>query len=50
MMMHIARSVLEGVFMSDKVIDQVEPGKRWEFNGEVAACFDDMLRRSIPTA
>lgn len=30
--------------MQDKVI----PKKNWEFDGEVAACFDDMLKRSIP--
>lgn len=23
-------------------------GKRWEFDDEVAKCFDDMLERSIP--
>ena len=28
--------------------DSTEPGPRWEFDAEVAACFDDMLRRSIP--
>lgn len=25
-----------------------KPGSRWTFDAEVAACFDDMLRRSIP--
>lgn len=28
--------------------DNVEPGDKWEFNGDVAAAFDDMLERSIP--
>ena len=28
--------------------DQVVPGDRWVFDGEVAAAFDDMLGRSIP--
>lgn len=32
--------------MQDGVM--VEPGKRWEFNDEVTAVFDDMLKRSIP--
>jgi tRNA (cmo5U34)-methyltransferase len=30
------------------MIDRVEPAGRWEFDADVAACFDDMLRRSIP--
>ena len=30
--------------MDDKVI----PEGKWQFNGEVANCFDGMLRRSIP--
>lgn len=31
------------------MIDQVNvKGKSWEFNGEVAECFNDMLSRSIP--
>jgi len=29
-------------------IDTVEPGSKWTFNEDVAACFDDMLERSIP--
>jgi tRNA (cmo5U34)-methyltransferase len=28
--------------------DEVEPGKSWEFDEEVAGVFDDMLERSIP--
>ena len=28
--------------------DQTTPGAKWQFDGEVAACFDDMLARSIP--
>lgn len=28
--------------------DNVNPGEKWEFNGEVAACFANMLERSIP--
>ncbi len=28
--------------------DNVHPGEKWEFNGEVAACFANMLERSIP--
>ena len=28
--------------------DNVHPGEKWEFNGEVAACFTNMLERSIP--
>lgn len=28
--------------------DQVAPTGRWQFDEEVSACFDDMLRRSIP--
>lgn len=32
--------------MKDNVI--VESGKKWEFDDEVARCFDDMLERSIP--
>jgi tRNA (cmo5U34)-methyltransferase len=31
-----------------EVIDQVQPGGAWAFDADVAACFDDMLRRSIP--
>lgn len=35
--------------MSDsEVIDRVSPEGRWQFDAEVASCFDDMLRRSIP--
>lgn len=29
-------------------VDQVVPGERWEFDGQVADAFDDMLARSIP--
>jgi tRNA (cmo5U34)-methyltransferase len=29
-------------------IDHVQPGNKWQFDGDVAACFDDMLARSIP--
>ena len=32
----------------DKIIDNITPNKRWEFNGDVASCFTDMLERSIP--
>lgn len=32
----------------EALIDQVVPGKKWAFGPEVARCFDDMLRRSIP--
>ena len=28
--------------------DNVKPGKKWEFNDEVARCFKNMLERSIP--
>lgn len=28
--------------------DNVMPGEKWEFNSEVAACFANMLERSIP--
>jgi tRNA (cmo5U34)-methyltransferase len=28
--------------------DQILPTGKWEFNEEVARCFDDMLKRSIP--
>lgn len=28
--------------------DNVKPGEKWEFNSEVAACFANMLERSIP--
>lgn len=28
--------------------DNVRPGEKWEFNDEVAACFANMLERSIP--
>lgn len=28
--------------------DNVNPGEKWEFNGEVVACFANMLERSIP--
>ena len=28
--------------------DNVHPGEKWEFNGEIAACFANMLERSIP--
>ena len=30
------------------VRDEVVPGKRWEFDSNVTAAFDDMLQRSIP--
>ncbi len=30
------------------MIDTVTPGEKWEFNQEVAACFANMLERSIP--
>ena len=30
------------------VRDAVTPGKKWQFDGEVADAFDDMLARSIP--
>lgn len=29
-------------------IDNIMPKKKWEFNNDVAKCFDDMLERSIP--
>lgn len=32
--------------MQDEVM--VKDGKKWEFDDEVAKCFDDMLQRSIP--
>jgi len=28
--------------------DNVQPNDKWEFDADVAACFDDMLERSIP--
>lgn len=31
-----------------EVIDRTQPEGSWAFNEEVTACFDDMLRRSIP--
>ena len=34
--------------MTEPFRDAVEPGPKWEFDGEVARCFDDMLERSIP--
>lgn len=33
--------------MEDQIV--VESGKKWEFDGDVAAVFDDMLERSIPS-
>lgn len=30
------------------IIDQTQPGNKWEFNREVTAAFDNMLSRSIP--
>ena len=33
---------------NDKTIDRVVPKEKWEFDGDVTAAFDDMLRRSIP--
>lgn len=33
----------------DPVIDQTQPGAKWEFDPAVTAAFDDMLRRSIPS-
>lgn len=30
------------------MIDNVEPKDKWEFDEQVANCFDDMLKRSIP--
>lgn len=30
------------------VIDNVEPGDKWEFDSNVAECFENMLHRSIP--
>lgn len=30
------------------MIDEVKQDGKWEFNKEVASCFDDMLSRSIP--
>lgn len=29
-------------------VDNVRPGDKWVFNADVAACFDNMLARSIP--
>jgi len=34
--------------MSDEQHDGVMPEGKWEFDSEVADCFDDMLERSIP--
>lgn len=34
--------------MSKQCVDSHVPGKKWEFNADVAKCFDDMLTRSIP--
>lgn len=33
---------------SDPAIDRVIAGDTWEFNADVAACFDQMLQRSVP--
>jgi tRNA (cmo5U34)-methyltransferase len=33
---------------SKSSVDNHKPGDKWEFNAEVAGCFDDMLQRSIP--
>lgn len=33
---------------SSQVIDRVAPSPKWEFDKSVAACFDNMLERSIP--
>lgn len=30
------------------IIDNVEPGNKWEFDSSVAECFENMLQRSIP--
>lgn len=34
--------------MSEKTIDATMPTGKWEFDADVTAAFDDMLRRSIP--
>lgn len=33
---------------SGEAVDKVVPGNKWEFDGNVAKCFNDMLKRSIP--
>jgi len=33
----------------DNFMDNVKPKLKWEFNAEVASCFDNMLQRSIPS-
>ena len=32
----------------DASVDKVVPGNKWEFDADVAACFNNMLERSIP--
>lgn len=34
--------------MQDQKIDTTMPGRKWEFDPDVTACFDNMLERSIP--
>src|SRR5258708_34526695 len=34
--------------MTAAVQDETTPQGKWQFDAEVVACFDDMLRRSIP--
>lgn len=34
--------------MKEKIRDDVIPNDKWEFNEDVAECFEDMLSRSIP--
>lgn len=33
---------------SNGVIDNTQPGEKWQFDGDVTAAFDNMLERSIP--
>lgn len=39
----------EALNQQDTQRDTVVPGTKWEFDANVASCFDDMLARSIPS-
>lgn len=40
--------MLELTNIKSTQVDNVEPGEKWEFDKNVADCFEDMLSRSIP--
>lgn len=46
--LEIAKAIRKEATMQNATRDNVKPGEKWVFDGSVAGCFEDMLKRSIP--